>query len=254
MNAILPGQARSSPRENGCQLRVQRRGRNLHQFRRFGPKQRGADRPLGIKLPQHRPVERELADIGRRRLGGGRAAGRDWSCNRRSGPRSGVTTSRSICPETSAGGRPGRSSRPTIETSARLPGANTDAKRGSAIRASTLVRQRLAVAVGPAVGVAGEVLQARRRGGVRWRDRAAIAAAGAPACRAAARGRAAAMDSPVRERSAFVLAGIGRAQPAVDGLLRRSRRCAAIPAATDGALAAASAALPVSGVASSARQ
>ena len=109
-----------------------------------------------------------------------------------------VTTSRSICPETSAGRPPGRSSRPTIETSARLPGANTGAKRASAIRASVLSASACALLLGPAIGVAGEIAPARHRGGARRRYRAAIAAAGAPACRAAARGRAASSDSAVR--------------------------------------------------------
>ena len=175
----------------GCQSRVQRGGRNLHQIRRFGPKQRGPDRPLGIKFREHRPVERELADIALGRLGRGLAAGRGWSCSRRSEPPRSVTTSRSIWPETSAGGCPGRSSRPTIETSARLPGANTGANRGSAIRANAPSASDAPLVLGPAVGIAGEIATARPRGGVRLRYRAAIAAAGAPARRAAARGRAA---------------------------------------------------------------
>ena len=54
----------------GCQLGFQRGGRNLHEFRGFGPEQRGPDRPLGIKFGQYRPVQRELADVAPRRLGG----------------------------------------------------------------------------------------------------------------------------------------------------------------------------------------
>ena len=204
-------------------VRVQRRGRNLHQFRRFGPEQRGADRHVGIKLLQHRAVERELADIGRRRLGRQAAAGRDWSCNRRSGPRSGVTTSRSICPETSAGGRPGRSSRPTIETSARLPAANTAAKRGSSIRASTP-----AASASRSPSVQPSALRARYPSAASRRRVGRDVGQGLqqPVHQRAAlqaRARAAASDSPVRTRVTFILAGIGRAQPAVDDLLRRSR-------------------------------
>ena len=70
-----------------------------------------------------------------------------------------MTTSRSICPDTSAGRPPGRSSRPTIETSARLPAANTGAKRASAIRASDLAASACALLLGPAVGIAGQIGQ-----------------------------------------------------------------------------------------------
>ena len=55
----------------GCQCRVQRGGGNLHQIRRFGPKQRGPDRQLGIKLCEYRPVQRKLADIAAGSLGRG---------------------------------------------------------------------------------------------------------------------------------------------------------------------------------------
>ncbi len=123
----------------------------------------------------------------------------------RSGPRSGrlggawlvlkstirtsrsVTTRRSICPDTSAGRPPGRSSRPTIETSARLPGANTGAKRGIRDQGQRACRPAPAVLPRSSRRRCGPDRPARRRGGARRRYRAAIAAAGAPACRAAGR-------------------------------------------------------------------
>ena len=45
-----------SRRDDGCELPVQRRSGNLHQFGRFGPQQGGPDRQTGIKLAQHGPV------------------------------------------------------------------------------------------------------------------------------------------------------------------------------------------------------
>ena len=93
------------------------------------------------------------------------AAGRGWSCNRRSGPRSrSPPAGRFARKPAQAAAR--RSSRPTIETSARLPGANTGAKRGSAIRASTLppaprARRR------SSRRRCGRDIAARRRGGDR---------------------------------------------------------------------------------------
>ena len=132
-----------------------------------------------------------------------------------------VTTSRSICPETSAGGCPGRSSRPAIETSARLPGANTGAKRGIRDQGQHLRRQRLALGLGPVAGVAGEIPQRRLARGPRRRHRAAIAAAGAPACRAACARARDWIDSPRSDRMASSSAA------GSDG---RSRLSAAAPA------------------------
>ena len=87
MNAILPGQARSrrddrdasSASSAGAEISIKSGVSVQSSAARTGRS--------GIKLPQHRAIERELADIGRRRLGRQAAAGRDWSCNRRSGPR-----------------------------------------------------------------------------------------------------------------------------------------------------------------------
>ena len=116
-----PAREQKSPSNQRFRSRAARRGRLC----------------LGIKLAQNRPVQRELA--GHRRSARRRAVrGGAWLVLKSTIKTSfGVTTSRSICPETSAGGRPGRSSRPTIATSARLPSANTGANRGSAISAST---------------------------------------------------------------------------------------------------------------------
>ena len=65
----LAGSSTVIPLDKGGQLRVQRRGGNLHEFSRFGPKQRCSNRPLGIKLAEHGPIQRQLADISPRGLG-----------------------------------------------------------------------------------------------------------------------------------------------------------------------------------------
>ena len=49
MNARLAGSRHAHADMKGCQLRVQRGGRNLHIFKGLGPEQRGPDRLLGIK-------------------------------------------------------------------------------------------------------------------------------------------------------------------------------------------------------------
>ena len=223
----LAGSSLVIPGMKGCQCSVQRGGRNLHQFRRFGPKQRGADRPVGIKLL---PAPRGKARAGghRRPAPRPRRAGGAWlvlkSTIRTS---SGVTTSRSICPETSAGGRPGRSSRPTIETSARLPARKHRGKTRIGDQGQHAVRQRLALALAPVGGIAGEIFErgvaAALGGDIGQRlqqpmhQRAALQGAGALRMRFRRSGRGGLRPRPGSEGrsrlSAAASGGAERAQP-----------------------------------------
>src|ERR1700755_1406234 len=66
----VAGSSMTVPAGGGCQFRVQRSNGNLHQISAFGPEQGSPDAMLGIKLAQYRPVQGELADIGRRGLAG----------------------------------------------------------------------------------------------------------------------------------------------------------------------------------------
>ena len=93
------------PSDQALRSRSARRGR------------RGRDRAWRAPRDRARAARRRLA--ARPRAG---AAPDDWSCSRRSAPHRAVTTSRSTWPET-ANVRPSCASRPTIGTSARLPGA-----------------------------------------------------------------------------------------------------------------------------------
>ena len=106
------------------------------QPRRLGEQQRRLDAVPRIERLQQRPVERHLADIGRRNLGRARPAPAGWSCSRRSAP----------CPRSPPAGRSCRRStapaaalrsRPMTATSAREPGANSGRKAGSSRIAST---------------------------------------------------------------------------------------------------------------------
>ena len=140
---------------------------------------------------------------------------------------------------------PGRSSRPTIETSARLPAAKA-ARTAVGDQRQTCLPKRAPFVLGPAVGVAGEIAKVRPRGAARARYRAAIAAAGAPACRAVSAFCALRSDSPAAAAMAVVIGRIGWPQQAVRGDVRwrrraqpgrqhrsapLSRRCGAVPAA-----------------------
>ena len=222
MNAILPGQARSR-RDDRMPAPRPARGRKSPSIQAFRSKAARRGPAAGDKVLRAPPGRARAGGHSPREPRPRSSAGRGWSCSRRSGPRAGVTTSRSICPETSAGGRPGRSSRPTIETSARLPGANTGAKRGSAIRASTLP---------PAP-------RARPRSSRRHCGRDSDSAASR---RRSARDIGQRLQQPVHQRAALqragaqldrfagpdamavVVGGIGRAQQAVGGRFRRRRR------------------------------
>ena len=137
---------------------------------------------------------------------------------------SGVTTSRSIWPETSAGGWPGRSSRPTIDTSARLPGANTGANRAIRDQRQHAFRQRLALVLGPVrrhCGRDSASAASRRRSVAISGSDCSSRCTSVPRCSARARN---AIDSPVRTRWPSSSAGIGRAQQAVGGRFRWRRR------------------------------
>ena len=132
----LAGSSSVIPLDYGCQLRVQRRSRNLHQFRGFGPEQRGADRQLGIKLLQHRPVERELADIAGRAPRPPLPAGHDSSCNRRSGPRPGSPPAGRSVPKPAPASAPAAPafprSRPRPGCRAQIPAQSADLRSGPA--------------------------------------------------------------------------------------------------------------------------
>ena len=249
----LAGSSSVIPVDDGCQLRVQRRGRNLHQFRGFGPEQRGADRQLGIKL--------SAAPPGRARAGGHspraprprRPAGRGWSCSRRSGPRLASPPAGRSAPKPARAGVPAAPACPAIETSARLPGANTGAKRGSPISASIASPPAPRGQPRSSRRRCGRDTAAPHRGGAPARHRAAIAAAGAPACRAAARGRA--TGSIRRSGRGWLSSAAGS-----DGRSRLSAICSGVAGVRshsgsrpDGSPAAASRAASVSGAASSGR-
>ena len=187
-------------------------------------------RPLGIKFWQHRPVEGELADIACGRFGRRRAAGRGWSCSRRSGFRPASPPAGRSGPDTSAGGLPGRSSRPTIGTSARLPGANTAAKRASAISASTCPRARRArPRSSPRHCGRGSVsASSRRRSAATSGSDCSRRCTSTPRCSARARS---AIASPLRT-AGLLVGGIGRTQAAIArGRSGAAARAAAMTAA-----------------------
>ena len=177
---------------------------------------------MGIKLLQHRAIERELADIGRGRLGRQAAAGRDWSCNRRSGPR----------PASPPAGRSDRKPAPaavpagpavrrwTPRRGCRR--ANTAAKRGSSIRASTSAASasRSASVHSPALRARYPSAASRRRATAMSGRDCSSRCTSVP--RKSARARRCERFAGA-EGFTFIRAGIGRAQPAVDDLLRRSR-------------------------------
>ena len=190
MNAVLPGQARSrrhdrmparrpaqerkSPSIQGFRSRAARRGRSA------GDKACAAP-PGTARAGGHSPAGRPAA-----------AVGGAWLVLK-----STIRTSlrRHHQPVDLPGNQrrwPSRaaSSRPTIETSARLPGANTGAKRRIHDQGQHAFRQRARAHPRSSRRRCGRGSPAQRRGGARGRYRAATAAAGAPACRAAARGRA----------------------------------------------------------------
>ena len=178
MSVPRPARGRKSPSNQAFRSRAARRGS-----------------AAGDKVWQHRPVQRELADIGRRRLG--RSLGRgvigleidDQNLVRRDDQP--VDLARHQCR------RPARQ-RPAVRRSPPRRGCRRRtpaAKRGSAIKPSTLSASAAARSRSSRARC-GRDSRARRRAGARGRCRAATAAADAPACRAARRASRGASDSP----------------------------------------------------------
>ena len=177
---------------------------------------------LGIKLAQNRPIQRELADIGRRGLGRGRGRGvvgleiDDQNFVRRH--HQPVDLARKPAPAAARQVRAGRRS----ATSARLPSAKTGANRGSAISASTFSASVVALGIAPGGRIARKKFLRGLAPAVRRQGRAADCSSrctSVPRCSARVR---CAIDSPDLDSSAnWVRRRIRRTQQ--DDHLGRSR-------------------------------